>query len=139
MPEIDKLLYMNIKRHILLAALAVMALPCDSHVVFADDAVSAPQFFSSMQDVPLMPGLVEVEDRSFSFDKPEGQIIQVTALIDDNYTKENVLYFYNATLPQFGWGRVSDLRFFRQDEHLDISFEDEGAQRFVKINMKPAL
>lgn len=86
-----------------------------------------------------MPGLTEVEDRSFSFDKPEGQITQVSALIGAQYTKENVLYFYNATLPQFGWGRVSEQRFFRQDEHLDISFEEEGTQRFVRINMQPAL
>ncbi len=93
-----------------------------------------PQFFSMLQDIPLMQGLEEIEDQTISFDKPEGRIIESNALMRD-VTKEQVLNFYQVTLPQFGWGRVSDNQFFRNGEFLEIGFEDN----YMKIMIKPTL
>ncbi len=76
-------------------------------------------FFSSLQDIPIMPGLIELKEQSFSFDKPEGGIIEATALMGD-LQKSQILYFYQATLPQFGWNKVSNTEFFRNGEYLKI-------------------
>ncbi len=93
-----------------------------------------PVFFSMLQDIPLMSGLDELEDQTVSFDKPEGRIIESKALMQ-GITKDQVLYFYQITLPQFGWGKVAENQFFRNGEFLEIDFEEE----LVKIMIKPTL
>ncbi len=104
---------------------------------YADNKLEpAPSFFSSLQDIPVMPGLIEVEEQSFSFDKPEGKITEVTALLGDLHENQ-VIYFYQATLPQFGWGKVNDLEFFRNGEYLKISFDHDSIDKVVKIMIRP--
>jgi hypothetical protein len=97
-------------------------------------------FFSGSQDIPVMPGLVELDGRSFSYDKPEGEIIEIVARMDGVNT-EQVLFYYEAILPQFGWGKVNAVfdgaNFYREEAYLDISFDSEGAQSFVKIMIHP--
>jgi len=106
-------------------------------------AVAQPsvKFFAGSQDIPVMPGLIELEGRSFSYDKPEGEITQIVAQMD-GVNSEQVLFYYDAILPQFGWGKVSKVfdgaNFFREDEYLDISFDVDGAQSLVKIMVRPS-
>jgi len=85
-----------------------------------------------------MPGLVEVEDRSFTYDKPEGEITEIVARVD-SVTEEQVLQFYEISLPQFGWSRVTEEgHFFRKGEYLDITFEADGDQTYVRIMIRPS-
>tara|TARA_R110001592_G_scaffold3525_6_gene19811 strand:- start:8018 stop:8419 length:402 start_codon:yes stop_codon:yes gene_type:complete len=110
------------------------------HIVSSGNAdtrtESAPVFFEALQDVPVMPGLVELEGQSFSFDKPEGEITEAVAALGD-LREDQVLYFYQVTLPQFGWGKVSDAEFFRKNEQLEISFEKNQDGHLVKIMIRP--
>ncbi len=103
----------------------------------ADTGDSEPAFFAALQDVPIMPGLVEMEDHSFSFDKPEGKITEVAALTKGT-AQSHILDFYQATLPQFGWGRVNESSFFRKNESLEISFDTEDGVDIVKILIRPS-
>jgi hypothetical protein len=96
----------------------------------------APQFFSSLDDIPLMPGLQELPDQAFSFDKPAGRIIEVWASAK-NVQKVKILAYYQMALPQFGWGRIDDTSFFREQEKLTISFQIIDSQRFVKFMVNP--
>src|SRR5690554_5350063 len=54
---------------ILILLLAVTGQPGDGRAY--DEP--APQFFTALQDVPLMPGLHEVPEMTVVFDKPEGR------------------------------------------------------------------
>jgi|GEM_PF-670462 len=106
------------------------------------EAMTQPSvtFFAGNQDIPVMPGLVELEARSFSYDKPEGEITEIVARIE-GVNDQQVLYYYEVTLPQFGWNKVVEAKgghFFRKSEYLDFSFDTEGAQRFVKIMIRPS-
>lgn len=103
------------------------------------DSLPSAQFFSGSRDIPVMPGLVELPDRSFTFDKPEGDITEILAY-PGKIDQGQILYYYGAVLPQFGWNRVSDMRgrFFRQNEALDISFVKEEGQFFVKFSIRPS-
>jgi len=97
---------------------------------------TAPTFFSSLQDIPVMPGLTELKEQSFSFDKPEGEITEAAALMG-NLQENQVLYFYQITLPQFGWGKISNSEFFRNGEYLKISFNRDSTDNMVKIMIRP--
>ncbi|MBK6896002.1 MAG: hypothetical protein KA099_00870 [Alphaproteobacteria bacterium] len=95
-------------------------------------------FFSDLEDIPLMPGLTELPDEALFFDKPEGRIVEQTALME-GVSREDVLVFYGGVLTQLGWGRVSESRFFRDREYLELLFDTQDGADFVKITVRPAL
>ncbi len=110
-----------------------------SYTGFVPDAAREEVlFFSMLQDVPLMPGLEELEEHGTSFDKPEGRIAEAIAMMHD-LTQKQVIDFYQLTLPQFGWGKVSQNSFFREKELLSIGFEENNNIKLVKITIKPVL
>lgn len=96
-----------------------------------------PQFFSVLSDVPVMSGLVEMQDDAVVFDKPEGRIVEAYANMD-GVTKEDVGIFYRATLPQFGWGLVEGNTYFRNGEYLELSFDEERGNKTVKFMIRPS-
>lgn len=112
--------------------------------VFAGGSVKAqdssvPAFFSAVEDLPLMPGLVELPQDALSFDKPEGRIIEAYALLQKAVLRSKVEEFYKSTLPQFGWGYVKGNQYYRSGEHLDLSFGHSEQQEYLKITIRPVL
>ncbi len=109
--------------------------------VYKDVMTQPPvTFFAGNQDIPVMPGLTEVEGRSFSYDKPEGEITELVAVVE-GLSAEQVLYYYDVTLPQFGWNKIIEAEgghFYRKGEYLDFSFDTEEAQSLVKIMIHPS-
>ncbi|HBR68322.1 MAG TPA: hypothetical protein DEA55_02985 [Rhodospirillaceae bacterium] len=122
----------NIIKIILIIAAIFMAAPC----ALAQQDQEPPKFFSSLQDVPLMPGLRELTDYAVMFDKPEGRIIESVAAVD-SLTRESIRAYYEASLPQFGWKRIGKDNFARQGEYLRLGFEAVEGQDFLKITIMP--
>ena len=87
-----------------------------------DDAVA---FVNGIEDLPLMPGLEEAEDRGVVFDTPEGRIVRATAT--GPVTRAQVVDFYAATLPQLGWSRAGATVFRREGETLMLEFASLAA------------
>ncbi len=102
----------------------------------APSGLATPQFFTSLQDVPLMPGLTELTEYTVVFDKPEGRIIESVASIE-SLTPEAIRTYYEASLPQLGWNRIGDDYFARQGEYLRMNFEEVEGQDFLKIIIMP--
>lgn len=99
-------------------------------------------FFAGNQDIPVMPGLVELPGRSFSYDKPEGEISEIVAGMG-LVSADQVIYYYDSILPQFGWNKVMDTRgdggrYYRKNEYLDISFVKDGKENLAKIMIRPS-
>ncbi|MHA1113545.1 MAG: hypothetical protein ACTSRY_03445, partial [Alphaproteobacteria bacterium] len=63
-------------------------------------------FVAGLEDVPLMPGLLEVAGAGFAFDKPSGRIAEAQA--EGPFDADTVRAFYAATLLQLGWVPVDD-------------------------------
>src|SRR5690606_32279159 len=114
------------------AALLVLVLPT---APVAQEPVESPGFFNDLQDVPLMPGLSEMLDRSLVFDKPEGRIVETTASADT--APEAIRAFYERTLPQLGWTQVTRESFIRQDEELTMQVAREGGFSVVRFLVEP--
>lgn len=85
----------------------------------------AEGFLSAIDDMPLADGVVEIEDGTLVFDKPEGRIVQVTALREGASTPALIKQFYLATLPNLGWRNSAhasgSLTFTRKGEILRIT------------------
>ncbi len=88
-------------------------------------ALQAAGFLSSIDDMPLADGVVELQDGAMVFDKPEGRIVQVTALRDGDIALTDIRGFYAATLPNLGWRTTEStanvLTFTRKGEILRIT------------------
>ena len=92
-----------------------------STVIFANVstmAQQAAQFLSVMEEMPLMPGLVEVTDAAVTFDGPSGRIIE--AFVAGSVQVDAVRAFYAATLPQLGWARQANGEYHRDAEILSL-------------------
>ncbi|MEE8559362.1 MAG: hypothetical protein V3S88_01475 [Alphaproteobacteria bacterium] len=92
-------------------------------------------FLAGLEDVPLMPGLAEIEDAGVVFDKPEGRIVEAYAR--GELSASQVLSFYNATLPQLGWRAESGGRFRREGEVLRLAFTTAGKRLTVRFSLSP--
>lgn len=93
-------------------------------------------FFSSIRDMPLMPGLLELPDQTVVFDKPQGRIIESVALIE-SVTQSDIQAFYEQALPQFGWQRLGSNSYIRQNEALEFNVEVIDGQRFLRVMVRP--
>lgn len=102
----------------------------------AQDDAGAPQFFRSLNDVPLMPGLYEMADEAVMFDKPEGRIAE-SAAYSQSLDRDAIRDFYRNTLPQLGWRHIGRDAFVRQDERLRMRVETEDDYRIVHFMVEP--
>ena len=104
------------------AALAAAALSFGA-VEPATHAQDRP-FVSAIDDLPLMPGLHEAAQRDMVFDTPSGRIVE--AFATGRVSRDSVIEFYDATLPQLGWARIGPTSFEREGEILELVFLDSG-------------
>ena len=94
-----------------------------------------PGYVSQVEDLPLMPGLIEVADAGLVFDQPSGRIVEAYA--QGQVTREEVLDFYRKTLPQLGWQTLDELRFGREGETLTLDFLAARDTLIVRFSLTP--
>jgi len=90
-------------------------------VVFIASAAWAQdnRFVAGFEDLPLMPGLEQGKDSGTVFDSPAGRVIEAYA--EGSVAAADVDAFYAETLPQLGWRRMSERRYRREGEILEIT------------------
>lgn len=81
-------------------------------------AAWATEYFSAIADLPVAAGLVEQKEKSTVFDAPVGRI--VTAYAAGKMDAEDVLDFYDDTLPSLGWEKTGEGTYHRKAETLKI-------------------
>lgn len=114
----------------------VMASLVISALVFAPMRLSAAEFFRSVDDLPLAPGLTEIVDEGVEFDSPAGRI--VTAVASGGSNGDAVRAFYRKALPPLGWLSASDTTYRRDGELLTLQLETIGKVVKLKIRVVPA-
>ncbi len=104
--------------------------------VHAFAQVPSQAFFVSIPDLPLMPGMVELEELTMSFDKPEGRIIE--SVVDVGLiTIDDIMAYYKRSLPQLGWERLSEGAYVRQNEVLSLRFDFIDGQNYMRVMVRP--
>lgn len=94
-------------------------------------------FFTAIEDLPLMPGMVEKVDDATVFDTPEGRVILTTATVQAN--KEQVVTFYRQALLGLGWEPFpqTPIIYARDNETLLIEVAQEGNTATVRFHINP--
>ncbi|MBT3305534.1 MAG: hypothetical protein HN377_03530 [Alphaproteobacteria bacterium] len=106
-------------------SVAILAVGLLSGVVglaphYSHAAEDAPRFITVLDDLPLVSGLVEDTESGTVFDTARGRIVEVFA--SGALSKDDVLAFYDNTLPQLGWRRMASGVFQREGERLSLEF-----------------
>ena len=125
---------MNISRiRALVPALAALALLALAGVARGDEAAA---FMSQMADIPIMPGLAEIEGAGLAFDAAAGRIVESYG--GGVSTPALILEFYDRTLPQLGWEGTAEAGTFRREgETLRLEFIEDGDQILVRYFLSP--
>lgn len=113
----------------------IFAIAATLVVVMAAGTAAAERFFAGIEDLPVMPGLAQMQDAGVSFDKPEGRIVEVAAT--GKVSRRAVVEFYRAVLPQLGWRVAGKGRYRREGEHLNLSFSASGRTLTVRFSLRP--
>lgn len=96
----------------------------------------ADRYFDYMADVPLMPGLVELPEKSFLFDKPGGQIVESYAA-GDTVSPAEVRRYYARVLPRLGWDKKSDSIYVRGPDKLSLQVEKQAGHTTLRFRLAP--
>ncbi len=115
-----------------LALISVAALP---PLAAQDRAV----FLSTIEDVPVMPGLAEDVGAGIVFDSADGRIAQ--AFASGSVSEAETLRFYGETLPQLGWREGKPGVYQREGEILTIEYlapAAVGAPPTVRFQLSPS-
>lgn len=100
----------------------------------------ATDFFRSIDDLPLAPGMSETVDQGVEFDSPTGRIVTAVAagVGGKNTSVEGVRAFYRGALPPLGWSPVTGDTYQREGERLTLRFENAGERVIVHVRLVPA-
>ena len=126
-------------------ALCLLSLPLNPHCAQAQtaaqqqalDANESPAFFSAISDLPVMPGLTEMESDSSIYDVPEGRIVTLYARADNNISPEQIRAYYEKILPQFGWLKRQPDSYIREHETLGFSYQKADDSLVIEITLEP--
>jgi hypothetical protein len=106
----------------------------------AATVAGAADFFRSIDDLPLAPGLSEAVDQGVEFDSPTGRIVTAVAagVAGKNASVDGVRAFYRRVLPPLGWSPVTGDTYRREGERLTLRLEKTGKRVIVHVRLVPA-
>jgi hypothetical protein len=117
------------------ALAALLGLLFSVPVAAQETAPAALAYVPGVEDLPLMPGLVEVPGAGVVFDKPSGRIVET--YVQGQVERDAVLRFYRRSLPPLGWEALGGGRFRREGEALDLEFVSEAAPLVLRFSLRP--
>jgi len=89
--------------------------------------VFAQTFLPGTEDIPLMEGLMNVEETA-SFDNPSERMVLISA--ETSLTARSVFRFYSQTLSNLGWQEISPHFFKRGNDSFVIEIGDQNQIQF---------
>lgn len=102
----------------------------------ATDPDEEAKFLSVIEDIPLMPGLVEDEARAIVFDAAQGRLAETYAR--GKIAPQAVREFYGETLPALGWRAEDGSRWVREGEALTLEIAEIAEGLDVHFSLSPA-
>ena len=125
-----RIVSLSVKMGCVLSILVVLAL------IFSPIRLAAADFFASIDDLPLAPGLTEVVEGGVAFDTPAGRI--VTAVATGNASLDAVRAFYLKAMPPLGWSLTQGGAYSRDGEVLNLQLKAKGSVVRLVIRVVPA-
>ena len=89
-------------------------------IFFISSHAFAEDFLADTSDIPVMNGLQINSTEQMDFDTPTGQLLILEGT-SQKKQGDDILKFYQTTLPQLGWDEKSEGIFERQNDSLHIT------------------
>lgn len=128
-----------IKNLVLILTISLMLTSCLAAKRIGE-AVTEPStsgFVPNLPDVPMPKHFVANANTSSFFDSAEGRIAEINA---EGFAEvSDVKDFYDDTLPEFGWTKVSNLVYKKEGELLIITAEKGATLTNIKYQLRPAI
>ena len=102
-------------------------------LVFAPPQARADDYFATIDDLPVAPGMSEDENASVVFDSPAGRIVTVVAT--GIVRLSDLRTYYRSALPALGWEPQSDDAYVREDATLTFTYSRDGGRLTVWIRL----
>lgn len=100
-------------------------------------AYAQTYFFDALPNIPIAHGITDLPDQANIFDKANGRIVTVTALIEPDTQKEDITSYYQSALPAFGWHRINETTYKRDTEQLTIRFDSYEGEKYFHLTIQP--
>jgi hypothetical protein len=101
---------------------------------------SQQQFIKGSQDIPLIDGLILIDDEDIEFDTILGGFDSSSYLA--NISTEIISQFYLNNLPKLGWNLQKNsgnqIIFSRENQKLSIKFYFENEKKMVNFSLTTA-
>ena len=98
-------------------------------------AADGTAYLTEIADLPLMPGLTEVDGAGLAFDKPSGRIVEAYAR--GAVEAADVRGFYKDSLPQLGWRAAGPDLFLREGERLALEILPDVPPLTLRFVLRP--
>ena len=104
-----------------------------SSAVFAN---TPPTMVQGMQDMPIMPGLRNLNDAAdYRFSALEGRLVRT--LLKGGASPQRILNYYDVVLARLGWTKVETQHYAREDESLKFIFWRKGGETYLELKIEP--
>ncbi len=106
-------------------------------ILTANHAYAQTLFFHALPNVPIATGITELPDQATIFDKANGRIITVVALVDHDTSSQRILDYYASALPAFGWIAAGEKTYKRESESLTIRLDSYQGEQYMHLTITP--
>ncbi|MBO7244340.1 MAG: hypothetical protein J6V53_03550 [Alphaproteobacteria bacterium] len=94
----------------------------------------AETFLANTSDIPVMNGLQINSAEEMDFDTPTGQLLVLEG-VSNKKCGDEILKFYQTTLPQLGWKETEQGIFNRQNDSLTITILKNNQPSKVRFDI----
>jgi len=106
-------------------------------ILLTGNALAKSNFVPGIQDLPVPASFHLVKDSSGVYNHGHGRL--VTASFKGKALEEDVVEFYNKTLPALGWRKKERLKFTRDGETLKIKISEvEKEELLINFQLNPS-
>ncbi|MDC0348898.1 hypothetical protein OAN21_00620 [Alphaproteobacteria bacterium] len=88
------------------------------------------------EDIPLMEGMT-IESEPILFDKNQGEVLITKS--STHLLPKDVKNFYKKTLKNLGWTVISENKFKREMQILDMEIKERNGKTTVNFELKESL
>lgn len=104
-------------------------------MAFSSVAFAGGRFFIVLYDVPILTGLEDVPELSYTYDTVGGKIARASAVTD--VTPDIIYKAYGVSLRQFGWEYIGKHVYRREAQILSISHESLDKSWLFHFTLRP--
>ena len=101
------------------------------------DVMYTTRFVPGTEDIPVIRGFEVIKNNASAFDSPAGSIVDISFVKFGNNKQDEILNFYDNTLNQLGWQKISTGKYKRESQNLTVKVFDQQRDTVLNFYIEP--